>query len=290
MKTYLTYKNQIQGFKDVSETVKTVEKIAASSIHFLKQEVNNLNTYSSEIEKVLARLSLFYQEKDNSLLQKKYTKEKLLIILTGDKGLVGGLWHKIISSFLENIKQQYQSIIAVGIKGENYLKEENIKVIEEFSQVVDVSQKEEVEHITDYIFDKFKKGKFSQIDIFYPQFISLVEQRPSFIPFLPFKFKLTEKKEGETDISKEDLGLPIFEPSEKKVFDQLLQEYIGVFFHRIVAETKLSEFSARTVAMEHAAVKTDELIQKSSLSYLKERRRAITQKQLESFTAHKIIK
>ena len=144
MKTYLAYKNQIQGFKDVSETVKTVEKIAASSVHFLKQEVNNLNVYTSEIEKVLARLSLFYQKEDHPLLQKRNIKEKALIILTGDKGLVGGLWHKIINSFLEDIKKRYQSVIAVGAKGENYLREENIQTIKGFTQVFDISQKKEI--------------------------------------------------------------------------------------------------------------------------------------------------
>mgnify|MGYP000568941152 CR=1 FL=1 len=34
MKTYLKYKIEIQGFKDVSETIKTEEKIAASSLHW----------------------------------------------------------------------------------------------------------------------------------------------------------------------------------------------------------------------------------------------------------------
>ena len=84
-------------------------------------------------------------------------------------------------------------------------------------------------------------------------------------------------------------GLPIFEPSKKEVFKALTQKYIGMFFRKIVMETKLSELSARTVAMEHASAKTDELIKKISLNYLKERRRAITQKQLESFAVHKII-
>ena len=54
MKSYLVYKNQMQGVKDVSETVKTVEKIAASSVHFLKQEVSNLNGYAAEVDHLAA--------------------------------------------------------------------------------------------------------------------------------------------------------------------------------------------------------------------------------------------
>ena len=53
MKSYIMYKNQISGVKDVSETIKTVEKIAASSVHSLKRQVSNLNLYVDEIEKTL---------------------------------------------------------------------------------------------------------------------------------------------------------------------------------------------------------------------------------------------
>ena len=309
MKFYAMYKNQIQVVKDVSETVKTVEKIAASSIHSLKQEVSNLNAYAIEVEKILIRLSLFCQNKDHPLLQKKGVGRKTLVILTGDKGLVGGLWHGVINTFLKNAKQ-YQTIIMIGVKGEHYLKEEKIPIIKLFTYFFDISKKEEIKHITDYIFNEFKRGIFSRVDILYPQFVSLAEQTPSFIPFLPFEFttleitnydgkNATENKRHEqrkfltgfklTKEKKSGEGLPIFEPSKQKVFDKLLQKYIEIFFYKIVMETKLSEFSARTVAMEHAATKTKEIIQKLTLGYTKQRRRIVTQRQMESFAAHKII-
>lgn len=282
MKSYITYKNQIQGIKDVSETVKTVEKIAASSVHFLKKEVSSLNTYASKLEEMLTRLSLFYQKKNHPLLQKRgVAKKKTLVVLTSDKGLVGGLWHGVINTFLENV-EQYQSIIVIGAKGKNYLEEENMPIIKSFTNLFDIPPKEETEHITNYIFDKFKKGAFSQVDILYPRFISLAEQTPTLVSFIPFNFKLIkEEKIGE--------GLPIFEPSKQKIFNKLLQKYIEVFFHKVIMETKLSELSARTVAMEHATTKTKEFIQKLTLDYTKQRRRIITQRQLENFTAHKIL-
>jgi F-type H+-transporting ATPase subunit gamma len=280
MKSYITYKNQIQGIKNVSETVKTVEKIAASSVHFLKNEVSSLNIYASKLEEVLTRLSLFYQKKNHPLLQRIGDGGKTLVILTSGKGLVGGLWHGVINVFLENAKQ-YQSIIVIGAKGRNYLKEEDMQIIKSFTNFFDIPQKEEVENVTDYIFDEFKKGTFSQIDILYPRFVSLAEQTPTLVPFIPFNFKLKKEESGD--------GLPIFEPSGQRIFDRLLQKYIEVFFHKIMMETKLSELSARTVAMEHAATKTEEIVQKLTLDYTKQRRRIITQRQLESFTAHKII-
>jgi F-type H+-transporting ATPase subunit gamma len=218
--------------------------------------------------------------------------------LTGDKGLVGGLWHGLVNAFLENDKR-YGPVIVIGVKGENHLTEENVQILKFFAGISDIPQKEEIEHITDYIFNEFRKGALARVDILYPRFMSLAEQRPLVIPFLPFEFtplkiddhdgRNISKGSELTEDKGRGTGIPIFEPSKRKIFDRLLRKYIGIFFHKIVMETKLSELSARTVAMEHASSKTNEFVQKIIFDYMKERHRAVTQKQLESFVVHKII-
>lgn len=303
MKSYVIYKNQTEGLRDVSETVKTVEKIAASAVHFLRQKVATLDVYTAETEKALSSLSRFYQKRGNPLLEKRKGGEKMIVVLTGDKGLVGGLWHKTINTFLKNVKG-YQSIVVVGSKASDYLKEENIPMAKIFSDFMDIPNEDEIRSVTDYIFDEFKKGGLSRVDILYPKFVSLSEQDPTFILFLPFEFSPMKMNDSEEKNAKEGVipekeelaggrengeGFPVFEPSKQKVFDELLKKYIGVFFHKIMMETKLSELSARTVATEHAATKTDDIIKKLRLDYAKERRRSVTQRQLESFAAHKII-
>ncbi len=292
MKTYSAYKTQISEFKDVSETVKTVEKIAASSVHFLKREVSNLDSYAAEIEGALSRLSLFGPKKENPLLREKNAGKRAVVVITGDRGLVGGLWHAVTAAFLDkNGRGEY--VIPMGEKGENYLKEENVPIFNALKAGDEGAA-------ADYIFSGFKKGSFSRVDILYPKFFSLADQRPSFIPFLPFDFKSLEiggyggknaprRESGGKTPGIAD-GLPIFEPSKQKIFGNLLQKYIGVFFRKIALEAKLSELSARTVAMEHAADKTDKLVGKLNIDYAKERRRSVTQRQLESFAAHKVIK
>lgn len=276
MKTYIAYKNQIQGFNDVSETVKTTEKTAASSVHLLKTETASLNYYIENINRILARLFLFYQKKNHPLLRKNLVGEKTLIIITADKGLVGGLWHKLVDTYL-NKTGVYDSVIVVGEKGKDYLKEEGARDVKLFG---------EIDLLANYVFNEFEKLKFAKVDILYPQFNSLAEQKPAFVSFLPFEFALKNDPE---DILEKDLALPIFEPSKKMVFDRLLQKYIGVYLNKIVLETKLSELSARTVAMEHAGAKTKEFIWRLTASFRKEHRRIITQRQLESFTAHKVL-
>jgi len=132
MRSYIAFQNQIHGFEDVAETTKTVEKIAASSVHFLRGKVSNLNKYADEAERVLARLTLFHSDKKHPLLNQKATGKKALVVFSGDKGLVGGLWHDIVGVAVKSSKE-YQLIIAVGKKGKNYLEEEGIPIAKFFS-------------------------------------------------------------------------------------------------------------------------------------------------------------
>lgn len=285
MKAYVTYHNQIQGLKEVATTVKTVEKIAAASVHRLKEKVVSLDEYAGNIERLLARLSLFYHPKNHSLMKQNRTGNKALVIITGNKSLVGGLWHAVITAYLRKA-YDYQSVMVAGGKGRLFLEEEQREVIRAWDGWANIPGQEDTNIITNYILDEFKRERLAKVDILYPQFVSLAEQKPAIISFLPFTFSREQARQEKltNDVS----GLPIFEPTKQKIFDQLLQKYIGVYLYKVVLEAKLSELSARTVAMEHANIQTRDVIQKLNHSFTKERHRTMTQRQLESFAAHKI--
>ena len=285
MKKLIYFKENIEGLSDVAETVKVIEKKAASQIHLLRKEVEDLRNYREECRNVLKRLSYFYWDNKNPLLKSGESKKELIVV-TSDKGIVGGLYHLIIEKLLE-VKKDYQIITVIGAKGLEYLNEEEIKPN---TVPVDLSyfpNPEEIEKLTNYFFSAYKKEGRIKIDILYPQFITTAYQQPILKKFLPFDFGEEEfignSKHNETE------GLPIFEGSKIYIFDELLKRFINVYFTEIYIESKLSEFSARTIEAENATQKTKELIGKANIEYFKERRKIITQKQLESFTVHRSV-
>jgi ATP synthase F1 gamma subunit len=278
MANYLVYKDQIEGFEEVSETVKTVEKIAASSIGRLRKDMANIDAYQANIRNILARSSLFYEVER----PRKALGVPALVILTSDKGLTGGLWRRTIDEYMRSARKNYEAAIVVGTRGQKYLKEESIEPTESFGNDIDALR---------YVANEFRSHRFARVDILYPKFISLADHRPSFIPFLPFSF---DEKEQHSDVVVHtgiEFGLPIVEPMRAmpEIFDRLMRKYAEAFFLKIAAEGRLSEFSARTVSMEHATAKTEELIKGLIHDYRTERRRSLTQKQLETFIAHKIV-
>ena len=278
MENYLVYKDQIEGFREVGETVKTVEKIAASSIGRLRQEMAVIDAYQVNIGRILARLSLFHEVERAS----KVVGVPALIVLTSDKGLTGGLWRRTIDEFLKTARQNYEVVITVGSRGEKYLKEESFESTQLFGSDTDALH---------YATDEFRARRLSHVDILYPKFFSLAEHHPTIVPFLPFSFDKVQRSTDEKDEGGIEFGAPIVEPmcALPEIFDRLMRKYIDAFFQKIAAEGRLSEFAARTVSMEHASAKTDELIKGLVLGYRTEHRRSLTQKQLESFIAHKIV-
>jgi F-type H+-transporting ATPase subunit gamma len=238
--------------------------------------VSSLNIYAGTIERILMRLSLFYPKKNHELLRPHIKGAAALLIITGDKGLVGGLWQGMIQTCLDQ-GSRYPARIVVGLKGKSRLEEEHVPITASFGR-------DEHEAVARYVSQGFVTEQFSRVDILFPHFVSLALQEPVVVPFLPFEFPV-RRPQGAPPLENAS-GLPLFEPSAHRVFQALLQKYIGVYLRVILLEAELSELSARTVAMEHASEKTQELKHALELSFKKERRRAITQGQLESFAAH----
>lgn len=291
MKTYFEYKDRIAGLYDVAETVKTVEKIAASSIHTLKQEVRCFSAYTEEIEAVMRRLLRFSGRPDHPLLSSRGTGGRAALVITGDRGLVGGLWHAVVGECLAR-RDRYDIVLVVGAKGARYLEEERCTVEQSFRDVIEdavsgtPSRSEQTDAVGSYLFDAFGKGLFSRVDVVFPHFVSLGRQRPVTRRLLPFGFSEAFDDPAKAAASgKEAEGWPIFESPKGVVFDRLMRKYVGTYLYGILLEAKLSELAARTVAMEHASAKTDQLRDRLAFGFAKERRRMLTQRQVESFSA-----
>jgi len=292
MKTYIAFKTELEGLNNVFDTVNAEEKIAASKVQILKNEILALNDYGEKLEKMMHSLSYFGDDKSHPLMKVRKSGKRTLLMISGDKGLVGGLWHKVVNKSLK-IMDEYDDIVVFGIKGKKFLEEEGVEISKFFTAMY--PHEENGDTIADYFFGQFIKGSVSHIDILYPQYVSISKQKPNVVRFLPFSFDKSDDvvaANAAADVSPAaDMaaGIPIFEPSKKYIFNSLLNKYIKLFFYKIFSETSLSKFSARTVSMEHARVKTKELIKKNVQTYNKQRHRMLTQRQLISFGSHKNI-
>jgi len=300
MTTYSQFKEEIAGLFDVSETVQTIEKISASKILSLKKQNQAQEDYFKNLNDILFALSKFYTSSIHPLFKKRKKGKKILLVISSNKGLVGGMWHKITESALQNA-QKYDGYIVIGSKAQEFLSEGrgNIKdkIIKKFN-FEDILSLETGEILQKYLFSLFEKDKQIQsIDIIYPDFVSISKQDMKKVQFLPFDFeqnqiiknqeKEKKQKTKNNDEAKSKIGLPIFGSSKEQIFSILIEKYIASFLYKVLLEAKLSEYSARTVEMENAYEKSKEMTSQKEKEFRKENRKKSTQRQLENFNYKK---
>jgi len=282
MRKYFLLKKEIEAFEDALETIKASEKISAARIHSLKERNSNLAFYKQNLEKIISRFLLFFDYSSQPFFRTREGKEALVIV-TSNKGLVGGLWHKIVEETL-NIRKNYDYFFCLGSKGVQYLEEEGVQIERSFPLEEDIITLETASRITACLLKEFEDRPLSRIDIIYPHFASFFSQKALLLTFLPFSF-LPEFLTQDEEVV---LGFPLFEPKPKEIFRFLSQKYFEMFFYQILIEAKLSEFTARTIFLENASFRGESFLKKLRMNYFKQRKKEISQAQIESFTVHQL--
>ena len=287
MKNYLDYKNKIFGLEEAAETIKASEKIAVSTISFLRQRSRALSAYSLALEKILARLSLFYENKNHPLIKGNQGRGgRVLLVISGERGMVGGLWYALAERAFEE-RERYKKIVVIGEKGKKHLEDRGIEVQKSFAFSYPLPSEQEIGEAADFVFQDYLKKKALGVDILYPSFISFTITAPKIIQFLPFDFK--RGQEGVEEGAAGSLGFPIFEPDKKAIFASLLKKYAAVSLRRVIFEAKLSELTSRAITCEHSFEKAQDLIRKTRLEYYKERRISITKAQQEAILSRRAV-
>jgi F-type H+-transporting ATPase subunit gamma len=283
-KKFIYFKKQISGISDIRETVKALEKIAAANVHNLKTTSQRMIDYESGLKKIFCDMP--EKDTDHPLFRKHEKSKGLKILLSTETGLCGGLLNRLLDFFRPGLKGN-EEVLVLGKRGKKLCQQQKIKINYFFPAPEDIPQEEEIRKIKDFVIAGFVRGEYDQVLIFYPKFESLAVQRPSLFDFLPFDEEKFRQDIGR-GATKEVMGYPLYEPSSQQILDYLIKEYLGLVFYQKVLETKLSELSARTVAMEEAAGKAQKLINLLSHQYFRIRRETIT-RNISDLYAHRAL-
>ncbi len=279
-KKFISLKKEIKGIEDIKETVKTLEKISAANIHRLKIVSQNMKNYEFFLEKIFYDLEK--ERITHPLLNSSPATKRLNVVITTEKGLCGALLNNLID-FIKERTGKGSEFMVIGEKGEKLFKERGITIKSFFRGWEESPKEEDVRKIRNLLISDFLNKKYKEILIFYSAFESLGIQKPRSFVFLPFNSKNFEGKIEENTVFS---GYPIYEPNKKKFRDYLIQEYIGLVFYQKILEAKLSELSARTVAMESASGKAKQLLFYLSHQYFREKRGVITE-ELNDLYSHR---
>lgn len=276
MATLLTLKRRIRAAQNVSKTTKAMQMIAASKLKRAQDAALSSRPYVQKLTSLAQDVTSKTETKDQHPYMKlnATTNKTLLIALSPDKGLCGGLITNLLKEFLTyNRENADSSYIVLGKKLETQVTKLENEVLASFVFGTTLPQFEMVYPLTKLIDEYYLSGKVSQVKVLYTDFTSFFSQSPKIATLLPIA--LPEDSEQTTDT------FQLYEPSLSEMTPALLRHYLEMSLYQFLLESYLSEQAARMLAMQNATTNAKDIIEGLKLEYNKTRQAKITSELLD---------
>lgn len=285
-------RRKIKSIKSTRQITKAMELVAASKMRRAVANTVAMRPYARLAQALLANLSDKTSENLHPLLAKREVKKTLVIVISTDRGLCGGLNAQLFRKLSEYIKAEKtktappeMSFLAVGKKAQDFLRRAGQKVVAAYGAMSNHSSLKDTYAISRMILKDYTTGAYDKVMLVYTDFISAINQKPTVRRLLPLsRHALEEMVEGletkshHADIQSETATSTeyLFEPSPNRVLEMLLPRLTEMQIYQAVLEAAASEHSARMFAMRNASDNADEFITDLTLAYNQIRQASIT--------------
>ncbi len=277
-------KRRITASQNISKITKAMEMVAASKMRRAQDQAVSSRPYSRALQSSLQKVGQHTDPSFHPLLQSHAAGKTVLVLLSTDKGLCGGLNTNLFKLLWNQAKQaESVAVIAVGRKATAFCRLMGLDIYAQFTDLPEKIAFTDVLPITSLLMDGFLNKEFKEIYLLYTDFINTLSQKATLTQLLPLP-----KQENFVD---ESMIVPtveseyLFEPNPKDILSQLLPYYIENTVYQAFLEAKASEHSARMVAMKNASENASELVAELRLLYNKSRQASITSELLDITTA-----
>lgn len=274
MASLLILKRRIKTAQNVSKTTKAMQMIAASRLKKAQEAALSARPY---VEK-LTDMSNGISQRANVQNLDKYmiptdSEKKLVVLVSPDKGLCGGLITNLARETLNFYKENKNSeFITVGKKANGIAKILGVNVIASFDFGTTLPKYASMYPVMNLIDDYFLNKKTGSVYLIYSEFNSVFSQHPLTKKLLPVQFEESIVNNQSSIVNSETL----FEPSVNELLPGLIRHYLEMSVFQTFLESYLSEQSARMLAMQNATNNAKDIIEELKLLYNKTRQEKIT--------------
>jgi F-type H+-transporting ATPase subunit gamma len=277
-------RRRIKSVKNTAQITKAMQMVAASKMRKAQEAALNGRPYALLLNRVLVSLRNRLDQNLHPLLEKREVKNELVVLLSTDKGLCGGLNTNLFRE-VTNFNTQTTQFISVGRKGTQFLARTKRNMIADFP-LKDQPTFLETKVISKFFIEKFLSGEVDKVTVLWPRFVNTLTQQPTALTLLPITSPEEAGLTGATEAPiPEPEGDIIFEPSPEKILENIVPYYVHFELFQMLLATRASEHSARMVAMKSATDNAKEIVKDLTLEYNKARQANITKELLEITTA-----
>jgi len=276
MKTLSNIKKDMEFNNGLSSLVETLKTISVAQFRALEQKIKAYGRFDETFEFFLKFIDL---AKINHPFLKPSNKLQIVIAVTSDSGLLGGLNMMVVNTAIQQLKQIPGKLVIVGERGKVYAREANTPFTA-FSGIKDEERYIQAIQLRNYVLGKVYENSIGYLKVVYSHPVSLTVQEVRTVPFLPFSEKPKDPR-----AVKEIFSEVIFESEPGDIVEYLLYLYMGQKLYDIFGLSRLAEFAARFMHLEESSQRLKDMDKKVKLEYFRVRHELIDRNMRELFSA-----
>ena len=270
-------KGKIISTQKTSHITGAMQMVSAAKLTKSEQAAKDFQVYASKIRQITTDLlkSELVNGSKNPMLAARPVKKTGYIVITSDKGLVGGYNSKILKAMMDLIEEYHQdgnyAIIAIGGIGADFFKARGMNVVFELRGLEDQPSFEQVGNIIAKSVEMYKNELFDELYVCYNHHVNSLTSQVRVQQMLPIA-ELDADEAAEEGVSGFEL-----EPNREMILEQLLPQYTASLIYGAIVDAKTAEHAAGMTAMQTATDNAKNVINDLTIQYNRARQAAITQ-------------
>ena len=271
-------KTKIASTKNTSQITNAMQMVSAAKLGRSEEAARNFQVYAQKVRKLLTDILHGNGSggSTNPMLISRPVKKPGYIVITSDRGLVGGYNASILKAVME-LKEEYHpngddfEVICIGGMGADFFKARGIQPIYELRGLADQPSFDEVRKIISKTIEMYQNELFDELYVCYNHHVNTLTSQMRVEQMLP----IVDLDPNEAD---EEYSLTFeLETSRDEILEQLLPQYAESMIYGAIIDAKTAENAAGMTAMQTATDNAKKVINDLTIQYNRARQAAITQ-------------
>ena len=290
-----------KSIRNIRKITRTMELIATARFKKAMDRASAATAYTKRITALVADLATSGLKVSHPLLDtREETKNTVLLVLTGNRGLCGGYNSNVQRAALARWAEletasRARSLEISGKRGLAAFKFRNLIPDQAYTHFEDKPTFDEVEVLANRYLEEFVAGKLDRLDVAYTRFEGIARQVATVETLLPLASlagaesasaagagaatgaagKSTSESRAAAPGARGEVGYE-FLPSAQSILEEVVPTSFKVKLFKCFLDAAVSEQIARMVAMKAATENASKIIKKLSMTYNRARQSQIT--------------
>ncbi|HEV6698487.1 TPA: F0F1 ATP synthase subunit gamma [Streptococcus pneumoniae] len=271
-------KTKIASTKNTSQITNAMQMVSAAKLGRSEEAARNFQVYAQKVRKLLTDIlhGNGAGASTNPMLISRSVKKTGYIVITSDRGLVGGYNSSILKAVME-LKEEYHpdgkgfEMICIGGMGADFFKARGIQPLYELRGLADQPSFDQVRKIISKTVEMYQNELFDELYVCYNHHVNTLTSQMRVEQMLP----IVDLDPNEAD---EEYSLTFeLETSREEILEQLLPQFAESMIYSAIIDAKTAENAAGMTAMQTATDNAKKVINDLTIQYNRARQAAITQ-------------